>query len=60
MLRDYIYVDDCARTIVAGMDRLRVSAPTDGPVMKIIGSGVPVTIAAILGDIAVGSGVARQ
>jgi UDP-glucose 4-epimerase len=43
-------VDDCARMIVAGMDRLARSAPGDGPVVKILGSGVPVTIAAILGE----------
>jgi UDP-glucose 4-epimerase len=47
-VRDYIYVDDCARMIVAGMDRLGRSVSGDRPVMKILGSGVPVTIAAIL------------
>lgn len=49
-IRDYIYVDDCARMIVAGTDRLASSAPSDGPVVKILASGLPVTIAAILGD----------
>jgi UDP-glucose 4-epimerase len=49
-IRDYLYVDDCARMIVAGVDRLRLSAPGDGPVVKILGSGVPMTIATILGE----------
>ena len=49
-IRDYIYVDDCARMIVAGMDRLAPIGAGDGPVVKILGSGMPVTIATILGD----------
>lgn len=49
-IRDYIYVDDCASMIIAGMERLGRTARGDGPVVKILGSGTPVTIAAILGD----------
>src|SRR4051794_11602305 len=49
-IRDYVFVDDCARIIVGGMERLTRAAPTNEPVVKIIGSGMPVTIAAILGD----------
>jgi UDP-glucose 4-epimerase len=49
-IRDYIYVDDCARMIVAGMDGLRRSALIEGPLVKILGSGLPVTIATILGE----------
>jgi UDP-glucose 4-epimerase len=49
-IRDYIYVDDCARMIVAGTDRVAHAARGNGPLIKIFGSGVPVTIAALLGD----------
>lgn len=48
-IRDYIYVDDCARMIVSGADRLRREGG-GRPVVKILGSGRPVTIAAILGE----------
>jgi UDP-glucose 4-epimerase len=49
-IRDYIYVDDCAEMIVAGMERLGRTTPPDAAVVKIVGSGVPVTVGAILGD----------
>lgn len=49
-IRDYVFVDDCAAMIVAALDRLAGSGEQPVPVVKIIGSGAPVTIAAILGD----------
>jgi UDP-glucose 4-epimerase len=49
-IRDYVYVDDCARMIVAGVDRLSAGARADAPVVKIVGSGQPVSIAALLGE----------
>jgi UDP-glucose 4-epimerase len=48
--RDYIFVDDCARMIVAALDDLTGLAELDNPVVKILGSGVPATIATLLGE----------
>ena len=47
--RDYIFVHDCARMIVAGVRALAIAGPAREPVIKIVGSGVPATIATILG-----------
>lgn len=48
-LRDYIFVDDCARVISAAMDRLR-SEPPGTVVTKIVGSMTALSIGAILGE----------
>jgi len=49
-LRDYIYVDDCARIVVAGVDRL--ARETSGTVVtKIIGSMGALSVGAIVGEI---------
>ena len=39
--RDYIFVDDCARMIIAAVDDLRGTRDPGTAVVKIIGSGVP-------------------
>lgn len=48
-LRDYIYEDDCARVIVAGMRRLR-DEPAGRLVVKIVGAMSAVSIGALLGE----------
>ncbi|MBZ4487091.1 NAD-dependent epimerase/dehydratase family protein [Microbacterium sp. cx-55] len=49
-LRDYIYVDDCARVISAAMDR--VSREPEGTVVtKIVGSMTALSIGAIVGEL---------
>lgn len=48
--RDYVFVDDCARVVTAALDELASGGPRDEPVVKIVGSGIPVTIAALLGE----------
>lgn len=48
-LRDYIYVDDCARVITAGMSRL-VREPPGTSVIKIVGSMTTLSIGAIVGE----------
>lgn len=48
-LRDYIYEDDCARVIVAGMRRLS-SEPAGSSITKIIGAMSAVSIGALLGE----------
>jgi hypothetical protein len=58
--RDYIYVDDCARMIVSGIDRLERSVLPDGPLVKILGSGMPVPIATITGYTPGCSGAGRR
>lgn len=50
-LRDYIFVDDCARVIDAGMRRLRGQAPGT-VVTKIIGAMNAQSVGAILGEVA--------
>lgn len=50
-LRDYIYVDDCARVIDAGMRRLR-REPAGTVVTKIIGAMNAQSVGAILGEVA--------
>lgn len=49
-IRDYIFVDDCAKMIITGLGELTALDGTGVPVTKIIGSGVPVTIATVLGE----------
>jgi UDP-glucose 4-epimerase len=49
-LRDYIYVDDCARVISAAMTRARKESP-GSVVTKIVGSMTALSIGAILGEI---------
>jgi len=46
--RDYVYADDSARVILAALTRLAHEGTMTEPVTKIIGSGRPVTIAALL------------
>jgi len=51
--RDYLYVEDCARMIVAGLAELRQRAATqDGPlvVTKILASGRTTTVGGLLGE----------
>jgi UDP-glucose 4-epimerase len=48
-LRDYIYEDDCARVIVAGMRRLS-SEPAGSSITKIIGAMSADSIGALLGE----------
>jgi UDP-glucose 4-epimerase len=49
-LRDYIYVDDCARVIDAGMRRL-AAEPAGAAVVKIVGSMNALSIGAIIAEI---------
>lgn len=49
-LRDYIYVDDCAAVISAGMSRVG-SSPAGTTVTKIVGSMRALSIGALLGEI---------
>lgn len=49
-LRDYIYVDDCARVVIAGMEKL-AGEPAGSVVTKIVGSMDALSIGAILGEI---------
>lgn len=49
-LRDYIYEDDCAAVIDAGMTRLRTLAPGSG-VLKIVGTMRAVSIGALLSEL---------
>ncbi|WP_311257718.1 NAD-dependent epimerase/dehydratase family protein [Microbacterium sp. WCS2018Hpa-9] len=48
-LRDYIYVDDCATVIVAGMRRL-AAEPSGRVVTKIVGAMDALSIGAIMGE----------
>lgn len=48
-LRDYIYVDDCARVAVAGMSRLR-REPPGTVVTKIVGAMDALSVGAIIGE----------
>jgi len=48
-LRDYIYVDDCASVIIAGMRRL-ASEPAGRVVTKIVGAMDALSIGAIMGE----------
>lgn len=49
-LRDYIYEDDCSAVVVAGMERVRTSAPGT-TVVKIIGTMRAVSIGALLAEL---------
>lgn len=49
-LRDYIYVDDCARVIEAAMTRV-ASEPSGTTVTKIVGSMNALSIGALIGEI---------
>jgi UDP-glucose 4-epimerase len=52
-MRDYLYVADCARMIVAGLDRLRsrtVRPGEDLVVTKILASGRSTTVGGLLGE----------
>jgi UDP-glucose 4-epimerase len=46
--RDYLYVEDCARMIVAGLERLRGDA--DRFVVKVLASGRSVTAGGLIGE----------
>lgn len=48
-LRDYIYVDDCARVVIAGMQKI-AEQPSGSVVTKIVGSMDALSIGAILGE----------
>lgn len=48
-LRDYIYVDDCARVILAAMSRV-ASEPAGSVVTKIVGAMDALSIGAIMGE----------
>lgn len=48
-LRDYIYVDDCATVIIAGMKRL-AAEPSGRVVTKIVGAMDALSIGAIMGE----------
>lgn len=47
-IRDYLYVTDCAGMVLDAMARLRRQG---GIVVKILASGQPITIAAVLGEV---------
>lgn len=52
--RDYLFAGDCAALIVSGLERLWAQPKeSDGPVVvtKILGSGRPMSVAAVLGEI---------
>lgn len=49
-LRDYIYVDDCARVVEAAMTRV-ASEPSGTTVTKIVGSMNALSIGALIGEI---------
>lgn len=49
-LRDYIYVDDCARVIDAAMTRL-ADEPAGTTVVKIVGAMNAVSVGAVLGEV---------
>jgi UDP-glucose 4-epimerase len=51
-LRDYLFAPDCARLIVAGLERLRQEHSAKGPsvVTKIFASQRAITIGAVLGE----------
>lgn len=49
-LRDYLYVDDCARLVLDAMDRLLASSSVDAPVVKILASNTAVSIAHVIGE----------
>lgn len=53
-LRDYVFVDDAAAVIVAATDEagqhVGSALPTGSLLVKIIGSGAPLSIAALLGE----------
>jgi UDP-glucose 4-epimerase len=54
-LRDYLYVEDCARMIVAGLYGIRERDAADGPpgsaaVVKILASGRSVTAGGLIGE----------
>jgi UDP-glucose 4-epimerase len=46
-IRDYLYVDDCARMVLRGLDRL----PGSGSVLKIMASHQPTTLGALIGEL---------
>jgi NAD dependent epimerase/dehydratase family len=49
-IRDYLFVDDAAHRMVAGMKRLRREAPSGGQhITKIFGSGSETTVAGLIG-----------
>ena len=48
-LRDYVYVDDCARVIAGGMDLLR-EEKAGTVIMKIVGAMDALSIGAIIGE----------
>ncbi|MFT4187733.1 MAG: SDR family oxidoreductase [Aeromicrobium sp.] len=50
-LRDYLYVDDCGRMVAAGMKKL-ADEPSGTSVVKILGSTMPWSIGAVLGEAA--------
>ena len=50
-LRDYIFVSDCARVVVAGVRRLD-DCPAGETVVKIVGAMNAVSIGALLGEVA--------
>jgi UDP-glucose 4-epimerase len=52
-MRDYLYVEDCARMVVAGLAGLRDLAAGPGQprvVTKILGSGRSTTVGGLLGE----------
>ncbi|WP_299087403.1 NAD-dependent epimerase/dehydratase family protein [uncultured Microbacterium sp.] len=49
-LRDYIHVDDCARIIRGGVDRLGAE-PAGSTTVKIVGSMTAVSIGALIGEL---------
>jgi UDP-glucose 4-epimerase len=50
-IRDYIYVDDAAAIVIAGMSRL-ATQPSGSVIVKIVASSTGTTIASLLGEFA--------
>lgn len=48
-IRDYLYVGDCARMVVRAVELMRADMPSASPIVKILASGRPTTIAELLG-----------
>jgi UDP-glucose 4-epimerase len=49
-MRDYIYAPDAAAVVVAGLQRLTAELPPGEVVIKILASGMPVTVGHLLGE----------
>jgi UDP-glucose 4-epimerase len=53
-IRDYLYVDDCARMVLQGLDEVAACRTADGAgesVLKIMASHQPTTVSALIGEL---------